>query len=258
MTIKRHEKLGIKQIIQIEWMDRVVQMLLAGMSETDIRKDMDEYLSEQGTKGGTARRSEETKKKAIGILSSWFPKDKELAPFCESVLNLASSTQPSEWLPLHWAVISASYPFWFNVAKQVGRILSLQDKVTQRQIFDRLKEQYGDRETVARVARYTVRSFVSWDVLKDSNKKGCYEGQDTHVITDSNVAVLLLESALHALPEGKCALAGLTNNPGFFPFQLPVLTADYISQNNDRIDVAHYGLDDELLKLATSPKKVII
>jgi len=250
MTIKRHEKLGIKQIIQIEWMDRVVQMLLAGMSETDIRRDLDEYLTDQGTKGGTGKRSEETKKKAIGILGSWFPKDKDLVPFCESALNSASSIQPSEWLPLHWAVISASYPFWFNVAKQVGRILSLQDKVTQRQIFDRLKEQYGDRETVARVARYTVRSFVSWNVLKDSDKRGCYEGTNTHIINDPNIAILLFESALHALPEGKCGLGGLTNNPGFFPFQVPLLTADYIAQNSERIDVAHYGLDDELLKLS--------
>lgn len=249
MTIKRHEKLGIKQIIQIDWMDRVVQMLLAGISETDIRRDLDEYLTDQGTKGGTGKRSEETKKKAIGILGSWFPKDKDLVPFCESALNSASSIQPSEWLPLHWAVISASYPFWFNVAKQVGRILSLQDKVTQRQIFDRLKEQYGDRETVARVARYTVRSFVSWNVLKDSDKRGCYEGTKTHIINDPNIAILLFESALHALPEGKCALGSLTNNPGFFPFQLPLLTADYIAQNSDRIDAAHYGLDDELLKL---------
>ncbi len=252
MTIKRHEKLGIKQIIQIEWMDRVVQMLLAGMSETDIRRDLDEFLTDQGTKGGTGKRSEETKKKAIGILGSWFPKDKDLVPFCESALNSASSIQPSEWLPLHWAVISASYPFWFNVAKQVGRILSLQDKVTQRQIFDRLKEQYGDRETVARVARYTVRSFVSWNVLKDSVKRGCYEGTNTHIINDPNIAILLFESALHALPEGKCALGGLINSPGFFPFQVPLLTADYIAQNSDRIDVAHYGLDDELLKLNTN------
>jgi len=249
MTIERYEKLGIKQIIQIEWMDRVVQMLLAGMSEPDIRKDLDEYITDRGTKDGTGKRSEETKKMAVGILGSWFPKEKELVPFCKSALNLAGSTQPSEWLPLHWAVISASYPFWFNVAKQVGRILSLQDKVMQRQIFDRLKEQYGDRETVARNARYTVRSFVSWDVLKDSDKRGCYEGTDTQMINDPSVAVLLFESALHALPEGKSGLFGLTKNPGFFPFHVPLLNADYIAQNSDRIDVAHYGLDDELLKL---------
>jgi len=60
----------------------------------------------------------------------------------------------------------------------------------------------------------------------------------------------LLESALYTLPESKGALGSLLNSPGFFPFQLPSLSADYIAQNCDRIDVAHYGFDDELLELS--------
>ena len=45
-------------------------------------------------------------------------------------------------------------------------------------------------------------------------------------------------------------LAGLLlNNPAFFPFLLPVMTGDLVSQRCDRIDVVRYGLDDELLKL---------
>ena len=249
MTSKRHEKLGIKQTIQIDWMDRVVQMLLAGMSESEIRKDLDEFLATQKQSGGVGERGKKTYTMAIGILSSWFPRDKELEKFSKKALDLAKSLQPSDWLPLHWAVISASYPFWFNVAKQVGRILNLQDKITQRQIFDRLKEHYGDRETVARNARYTVRSFVAWGALKDSDKRGCYEKTDLYIIDNPDIAILLLESALHAVPDGKGALGILTNNPGFFPFQIPVLTGDYIAQNCDRIDVAHHGFDDELLKL---------
>ncbi|MEI7993268.1 MAG: hypothetical protein WCH01_00055 [Methylococcaceae bacterium] len=50
---KRHQKLGIKQTIQRHWMDRVVQMLLAGMSEKEIRNDLDDYLSTQKQSGGT-------------------------------------------------------------------------------------------------------------------------------------------------------------------------------------------------------------
>lgn len=249
MTNKRYEKLGIKQTIQIDWMDRVVQMLLAGISESEIREDLNEYLSTQKQSGGIGERGKKTYRMAIGILSSWFPRDKELKKFCEKALDLAKSLQPSEWLPLHWAVVSASYPFWFNVAKQVGRILNLQDQITQRQIFDRLKEQYGDRETVARNARYTVRSFVAWGILKDSNTRGCYEKMDLYSIKNSDIAILLFESALHSSPDGKGALGFLTNNPGFFPFQLPLLTGDYIAQNSERIDIVHNGFNDDLLKL---------
>jgi len=33
----RHEKLGIKQTVQKKWMDKTVQMMLAGLSEKEIR-----------------------------------------------------------------------------------------------------------------------------------------------------------------------------------------------------------------------------
>lgn len=246
---KRHDKLGIKQTIQREWMDRVVQMMLAGMSESSIRADLQEYLATQKQSGGIGERGIKSYKMAIGILASWFSPDGELKAFRDDALKIARETSPKDWLPLHWAIISASYPFWFNVAKQVGRLLNLQDQITQAQIFNRLKEQYGDRETVARNARYTVRSFVAWGVLIDSPSRGCYEKSVQLSVPDQSLAILMIEAALHATPEGKGALGLLLNNPGFFPFHLQVMTGDFVSQRNDRIDVVRYGMDDELLRL---------
>lgn len=246
---KRHEKLGIKQIIQKTWMDKTVQMMLAGLPEKEIRFELDEYLSTQKQSGGTGQRGETSYRMAISLLSSWFAPEKELRPFRDDALLLAKSLRADDWFPLHWAVLSASYPFWFNVARQTGRLLNLQDQTTRLQIFNRLKEQYGDRETVSRNARYTVRSFVAWGALKDSDAKGCYEKSTPWVISDTNIGILLLESELLALPEGKGSLGALQKTPAFFPFQLPQMTGDFISQNNERIDVDRYGLDDEMLKL---------
>ena len=80
----------------------------------------------------------------------------------------------------------------------------------------RLKEQYGDRETVARNARYTVRSMVAWGVLKDAGK-GCYEKSEALSVTDRDLTVLMLEAALHTTLEGNGELGSLLNNPAFFP-----------------------------------------
>lgn len=245
----RHEKLGIKQTVQKKWMDKTVQMMLAGLSEKEIRSELDEYLSTQKQSGGVGERGKKTYGMAISLLAAWFSPDKELINFRNDALHLARAMPNSDWLPLHWAVLSATYPFWFNTARQVGRLLNLQDQITQAQIFNRLKEQYGDRETVARNARYTVRSFVAWGGLKDSEAKGCYEKSAPKKITDSNLAILMVESALLATPEAKGALVLLLNNPAFFPFDLPVMTGDFVSQRSERIEVARYGLDDELLKL---------
>jgi hypothetical protein len=245
----RHDKLGIKQTIQKHWMDYVVQMMLAGLNEKAIRAELDEFLATQKQSGGTGERGKKTYGMAISILASWFAPHKDLTPFRDHALELIRHENIKNWLPYHWAVISASYPFWFNVAKQTGRLFNLQDQIMRAQIVSRLKEQYGDRETVARNSRYVIRSFVAWGVLEDSKVKGCYEQCKPMGISEPNLAILLYEAALYAHKEGKAALGFLKNSPAFFPFRLPVLTGDYISQQSKTIDVVRYGLDDELLKL---------
>lgn len=245
----RHTKLGIKQVVRLGWMDKTLSMLLAGMPTAEIRQELDEYLSTQKQSGGQGERGKKTYGMAISILSSWFSPGKELIDFRNDALQIARELPKDKWLPLHWAVISAGYPFWFNVAKQVGRLLNLQDKITQKQIFNRLKERYGDRETVARNARYTVRSFVAWGVLKDSNTRGCYEKGKSFSVIDYKEIITLLESGLLALEDGKSPLNVLLNSPSFFPFRMSTVSGDYIAQNVPRIEVVRYGLDDELLKL---------
>lgn len=247
--IQRYNKLGIKQTIQKYWMDKTVQMLLAGLSEKEIRAELNEYLSSQKQSGGIGERGKKTYGMAISIMASWFSPDADLISLRNEALSIACNYSPENWTPLHWLIISASYPFWFGVAKQTGRLLNLQEKITQAQIFNRLKEQYGDRETVARNARYVVRSFVAWGVLNDTEDKGCYKKSTPYKIVDTNLAILMIESALHATTEAKKTLGLLLNNPAFFPFQLPVMTGDFVSQNSSRIAVNRYGLDDELLTL---------
>ena len=86
---KRHDKLGIKQTIQRHWMDRVVQLMLAGMSEAKIRNELDEFLKTQKQSGGTGKRGEKTYGMAVSILASWFSPDSDLIALRDDVLMLA-------------------------------------------------------------------------------------------------------------------------------------------------------------------------
>ncbi|MBL0380275.1 MAG: hypothetical protein JKP90_11555 [Desulfofustis sp. PB-SRB1] len=245
----RYEKLGIKQTVRKQWMDKTVQMMLAGLTENDIRAELNQYLSTQKQSGGIGERGRKTYGMAIAILSAWFAPAQDLLSFRNNALSIAGKKNSDQWLPLHWAVISASYPFWFNVARHAGRLFNLQEYITQQQIFYRLKEQYGDRETVLRNARYTVRSFVSWGVLKDTEKKGCYRKTTQISIADYKVAIILLESALLASREKQSIKDLLYSNPAFFPFELPMLSGEFIVQHSEHLDLIRYNFDDELLKL---------
>ncbi len=249
MTGKRHEAIGIKQAIRFEWMRKTANLLLAGLDAKTIRQELHEFLADRKGNGSEGERSEQTRTFAVAnLMKIWVSPDPELTSFRDASLAFLRE-HPAMALAVHWGMVSAVYPFWFNVAIQTGRLLALQDQATQAQIVNRLKERYGDRQTVSRYAQFVIRSFVAWGALKDSAAKGCYEKAAPVSIADANLAILMLESALLATPEAKGALGLLLNNPAFFPFQLPAMTGDFVSRRSDRIDVDRYGLDDELLKL---------
>lgn len=246
---KRHETIGIKQAIRFEWMQKAANLLLAGLDAKVIRQELHEFFADRKVSVSEREQSTQTRTFVVNnLMKIWISPDQELMPFRDASLEILQRN-PSMAVPIHWGLISAVYPFWFNVARQTGRLLALQDQVTQTQIINRLKEQYGDRQTVSRYAKYVIRSFVAWGVLQDSEAKGCYEKSAPMNTTEPTLAILMFESALRATPEAKGALKLLLNNPAFFPFQLPVMTGDFIAQRSERIEVVRYGLDDELLKL---------
>jgi hypothetical protein len=124
-------------------------------------------------------------------------------------------------------------------------------RVTQAQIVNRLKEQYGDRQTVSRYALFVVRSFVDWGILRDAAVAGSYEKAKPEIVSDRDVIALLVYATLLAMPEGKAALNMLLNNPGLFPFCLPAMQGESLLGPSGHFKVVRYGLDDEFVVLST-------
>ncbi len=245
----RHEKIGIKHVIRLEWMDKTLDMMLAGMAPTDIRKELDEFLCDKKQSGGIGERGKEAYKKAVtNLMLTWCTPEKEIIPFRDAVLALVKKTPVSERLPLHWAMINAVYPFWFGVANQIGRLLNLQDQITKKQIIQRLKEQYGDRETISRFARYVIRSFVAWGILEDASIKGNYIQARKFPTTPQQVAILA-ESILLSSPESPLALKSVIHSPSLFPFDISPVTGDYLQKNSPRILVNQFGPGEEMIHL---------
>ncbi len=246
MNKSRFDKVGIKQVIRLEWMDRCLSLLLSGMTAQDIRKDLIDYLSDKKQSGGLGERGDKTYTIAIGILAAWFDPAPEIIDLRDRLLMVAKELSPEDWLPLHWAIMIAAYPFWFNVAIQTGRVLALQEKVTQKQIFDRLVERYGERTTVLRNARYTVRSFVAWKVLEDTDIKGRYRKSDPKAISDPQIISLLFEAMLISTPDNKAPLRALMASPALFPLCLAMDVAQQAIASNSRLCRDHFG-DGEIM-----------
>ena len=244
----RHQSIGIKQAIRLEWMQKAVNLLLAGLSVHEVRPELHQYFIGLHEEEGVERSRNTRTFLVNNLMRIWVDPDNDVIAFRDASLNcLRNGTEQP--LPIHWAMISAAYPFWFNVARQTGRLLSLQDRVTQMQIINRMKEQYGDRQTISRYAKYVIRSFVAWGVLVDTETKGCYSKTPPNRIERSDVGALVYESALYAEQSPTLAISLIQNNPSFFPFEIKSLSGSQIAQLTNRIDLSRYGLDDELLVL---------
>ena len=251
----RLSKIAFKQIIRKEWMDRTLELVCAGVSEKEIREYLDGYISTQQQRGGEGlKRNKATYGMAITMLSCWFRKDEELEAFRSALIEEAKKTDRTNWLPLHMAIVIASYPFWLHVCSVTGRLFSFQDTISSSQIYDKMKSIYGDKETIARNTRYAIRTMVSWGLIADSAKrKGFYDFTSKFEIHGPRIQALLFESVLLTYADGKAIYEDIYRNPALFKFQYDYISAGMVeSLSQGRVQLLNYGLTTEYLCLRNS------
>lgn len=247
----RFTKIAFKQIIRKEWMNRTLELVCAEVPEKEIRKYLDEYISTQQQRGGEGvKRNKETYGMTLSMLSCWF-RDDELNDFRYALINEAKNVDNSKWLPFHMSIICAAYPFWLQVCKAVGNLFMKQDLISSSQIYNKLKEIYGDRETIARNTRYAIRTMVSWGLIEDAQgKKGCYYQGKKIEIYNPKVSSFLIESLLWANEDGRSSFEDLCRHPGLFGFKFGNISPGMVeSLSQGRIEMVSFGLSNEYLCL---------
>ena len=242
---KRHDTIGIKQAIRLEWMEHALNLLLSGMDAVTIREELHHYLSERKGDGSLGKRSKNTRSFVVtNLMNIWITPPKEILPLRDNAVELVKQ-DPGQKRAMHWAMISSVYPFWYQTALQVGRLLSLQDQITQKQILERLKEHYGDRQTIDRYSKFVLRSFVYWEILEDAETKGHYRHTVTNSIGSDYALALIFESILLAKKEGKCTVTELLFSPSLFAFEIPQVMASQLVGLDRRLKLDQFSVGDE-------------
>lgn len=248
--INRHEILGIKQAIRLEWMQKISDLVLEGKGKDQIRDELKEYLSNRMGRGVFEKRSETACNFSISMLMKiWVIPDKDLLSFRDEGLKLLQSATEEEKIAIHFCMLSATYPFWYNVSRHIGTLLRLQEKITISQILKRIKECYGDRGTVDRNARFVIRSLYYWNLLYETDVSGCYQIGEKYNITSDTVNSWIIEAQLNSIPEGKAILSSLSNDVALFSFNTGNISGITIDKYNPRIEVLQSGMNDMILIL---------
>lgn len=242
------------QRLRYVWVRHAALLGLAGMAGDAITVELDQYLSENLSTAGAGRRG--SREKAITILKRiWAPDTNQLKPLRNDGFKLLRVLPERLHLAVHWGMTMASYPYWNDVGTCVGRLIRLQGTANSGQIQRRMQETYGDREIVARATRNVVRSFISWNVLQESDRKGIYIAKSALFIDDQRLIAWLTEALLHTRANGSAPLKDLIDSPSLFPFLIKPIHAERLVAASSRLDILHHGLNEDLVMLRKPPTK---
>jgi len=183
------------------------------------------------------------------LLKVWARPAAELSTLHRSAVELYSRLPSQKRVLVHWGLTMSAYPFWGAVANSSGRLLNLQGTASANQVQRRLREQYGERETVARRTRYVLRSFVDWGVLKESSIKGTYIKGVELVVSQPEAIAWLIAAALYARPQKSAPFQELITSPSLFPFVFHTVSAAQLSPLAPNLDFVRHGLDEYLVML---------
>ena len=230
--------IGFSQLIKRTWLDFTARKKLEGQTSTEIRAALNDFLSDEVSVGSIYHNS--SRRKIISILLKvWVNVPQPQQLFRDEGLLLFKDKP--ENIAVHWGMAMAVYPFFALVAKNVGRLLRLQNHVSMAQLHKRLREKMGERDTVIAATRKLIRCWVEWGVLADTDKKGIYTATDLQPITDVQLTTWLLEAALIANEGQSAVLHTLVNyTPTLFPF---TLSSDYFIPN-ERLEMFNQGVSE--------------
>jgi len=254
LTKNRFTQVGLDRVLRFNWLEKTAALVTARNNARTIKALLQEDLKGSFETSRMDVRGSIDKTITI-LLRIWLTSPKELDSLRIEGLELLKSAGRQQRLVIHWGMVMAIYPFWFGVAIQVGRLLRLQGTATAAQVQRRVREQYGERETVARRARYVLRSYLDWGVLQETGKQGVYSAAKFLPIEEARTIAWLTEAALHSRGNDSASLGDLLESPAFFPFRIAPVYPDTLATASSRLDILRQGADETLVMLRSTSEK---
>lgn len=253
----RFTQIGFSRRIKLEWLQLTAQLVTERNDTETIRSVLNTALREKLFGGSETPRGSIEKTVSI-LLQTWANVPRELALLRDTGIELLQEIPSGEHLPIHWGMSMAAYPFFASVAAVVGRLFKLQGTATAAQVQRRLREQYGERETVSRSVRHVLRTFFDWQVLGSGGSEGLYISSGFRAVARPEVVAWMIEAFLHANPQGGHPLKEVLLSPCFFPFRLDRDPGKLRMAQSGRIEVIRQGgLADDMVMLSRPSTKYL-
>ena len=225
--------------VRMLWLEQALALAASGADWESARAALEPEVAAENAGKETIRKVLEHIKRI------WFAPPPEAAALLQDALMLSRRPEISGKL-LCWGMAIAAYPFVGSVAENLGRLIRLQGKAPREDVQRRMREQYGDREYVNRITRFTISSFRDWGVVGKEGRLGDYS--PGHVMRPNSVEMMiwLIEALMVSRSRNQLMLSEVFSHPALFPVSMELFNPQMI-QEGSRFKMGRQGLNQDFI-----------
>lgn len=196
--------------LNIEWLNAVAEYRLARKTRDEAAAALNEMVSRKIASKDNIRKTRTL------LLSIWYDNDPWFLKLAEKA---CSDLTRNQWLPVHWALMLAKFPIFYDVCDIAGKLLDYKDSFTIAQIQQRVFDKWGARNTMLNALPKIIQTLKDIHALNPGEEKGTYKA-NTWEMSDVQSAILLTAALLSGKEHAQMTWSALSQNPAIFPFEL--------------------------------------
>jgi hypothetical protein len=200
---------GLSRNLKLQWLNKVVELVLEGFPENEIHDQLNDYLSYEITSPTNIRKTREI------LMYIWVYENQYSAKFKNEALTLIKN-YPEYALEIHWCMMLAAYPVFDDMCKLIGKMGEFQDEITLAQLKQKLFDEWGERTTLFHSIDKLIATLKAIDVL-NCDKPGKYH-VTKHKVNNSKVSAFMVYTMMLVDDGGYYSLLEVNNSTYLFPF----------------------------------------
>ncbi len=202
--------IGLSRNLKLQWLNKIVELIFENLSEEEIKKQLDEYLSFEIKSPTNLRKTREI------LMNIWVYGNIYSSKIKTTALELIKD-YPEYSLPIHWCMMLASYPVFADMCKLIGRLSEFQHEITSAQLKQKLFDEWGERTTLFHSIDKLVSTLKSFDVMT-CDKPGKYH-ITTHKIQNSKIVAFMVYAMMLIDDSGYYIFTDINSSVYLFPFE---------------------------------------
>ncbi len=222
---------GLSRAIKIEWLNKVVDLIIEGMSPENIKEALNDYISFEIKSRDNIRKSRDI------LLNLWvYPFEDEKANLIRQEALEALKNGNEDKLAMHWCMLLLYYPVFVDVTGMIGKLSAMQDSFSLAWLKDKMFEEWGERTTLLHSLDKIMQTLRQIGAVE--SKGGVYTVCN-YDVKNNDTKKILLKTVLALKMQAYYEPSELAKIPQMFPFEYTI-DSELIFGNQD-FEMGNFG-----------------